>query len=418
MNSWVCAWILLFLALPTFGAKARPIASSEAEWPQFRGPRRDGISDETGLLKSWPADGPKQLWTVNFAGRGFSSPIIVKDRLYITGDFGAELQISALDLEGCLIWKATNGLAWKNDYPGARASVTFNDGKVFHENAHGVIACLDAATGRTQWTVDLLKQLGGENIQWGLSECLLVDERAVYATAGGPEALFVALDKKSGAIIWKSESNGENAGYVSPILVEFAGRRLIIGCSSRALVCADADSGKIQWTQPMPTAYSVLASMPALVGDSIFMTAPHGKGGKLFKLLPPAAAGGKIGVEEVWTTPLDTCQGGIIVQNDKLFGALYGGRKGWAAVSAKSGEIIYQQPDFVKGCALLAENRLYALSEDGWMRLLEPTDSEFKVHGQFRLARAQNDAWAHPVIHRGRLYLRYHENLHCYEIKD
>jgi len=163
---------------------------------------------------------------------------------------------------------------------------------------------------------------------------------------------------------------------------------------------------------------SVLAMSPALVGDdSIFMTAPHGKGGRLLKLLPPRSAAEKVSSEELWTTPLDTCQGGVIHAHGRIYGSYYAGRKGWAALDAKTGAILYQNPDLIKGAALLADQRLYTLSEDGWMRLLEPTATEFKNHGQFRFAKAQNDAWAHPVIHNRRLYLRYHETLTCYDLR-
>lgn len=388
-------------------SSAELIRSTEPDWPQFRGPRRDGISEERGLLQGWPAEGPKLVWKASNFGRGFSAPIVVKDRIYITGDVGNELHIFALNSAGKPIWTATNGAAWKEQYPGARGSVTFSDGRIFHENAHGVVAAFDAITGKPLWSVDLLKKFHGENITWGLSECLLVDERAVYATAGGRDALMVALDK-TGEVIWKSASLNESASYVSPILVKSGERRLIAGCSLKSLFCIDAANGKILWTRPMPTAYSVLASPPALVGDSVFMTAPHGKGGKLFKL-----GNG----EEVWTTPLDTCQGGVILHEGKLLGAFYPGRKGWAGVDATSGKILYQQSDWVKGSAAFADGRLYALSEDGWMRLIEAAPTEFKLHGQFRLAQAASDAWAHPVILNGRLYLRYHENLWCYDVK-
>jgi outer membrane protein assembly factor BamB len=175
----------------------------------------------------------------------------------------------------------------------------------------------------------------------------------------------------------------------------------------RQIYCVDAENGALKWTRPMPTAYSVLAVTPTLVGDAVFMTAPHGKGGRLFNVTSG---------EEVWTSTLDTCQGGVIYTDGKLLGSFYPGRKGWAAVDAKTGEVIYTK-DYTKGSAALADGRLYALSEDGLMRLLEPTATEFKTHGEFRLARAQNDAWAHPVILDGRLYLRYHDTLFCYDIK-
>jgi outer membrane protein assembly factor BamB len=407
-------------------SKAPLAASSEPGWPQFRGPRRDGICDERELLPSWPEGGPKLLWSTTNLGRGFSSPSISAQRLFITGDVGEELHLFAFDLKGAPLWKATNGTAWKTPYPGARATPTYNDGRVYHENAHGRVACFDGNSGKEVWSVDLLQRFGGQNIEWALSECLLVDNRAVYATPGGREALMVALDKRTGDVLWKSkplyDSEGEKplekASYASPILVEFADRRLLIGCSLRHLFCIDAENGALQWTRRMPTAYSVLAMMPVLVNDSVFMTAPHGKGGRLFRLLRQSAPAGSVDVEEVWNTQLDTCQGGVLHAEGKLFGSFYSGRKGWGAVDTKTGRVLYQAPEFVKGACIYADERLYTMSEDGWMRLLEPTDNEFKVHGQFRLTQAKaSDAWAHPVIHNGRLYLRYHQTLYCFDIR-
>lgn len=400
------------------------IASSTRGWPQFRGPRRDGVSDEQHLLRSWPEGGPKRVWTTTGLGRGFSSPIIAEGRIFLTGDAGEELHLFALNLEGTLLWRTKNGASWKDPYPGARASVTFSDGRLYHENAHGRVACLDAANGREIWSVNVLEQMGGQNITWGMSECLLVDERAVYATAGGTQALLVALEKTTGKLLWKSEplrdSEGdravESASYVSPILVRFGERHLIVGCSLKHLFCADAENGIIQWTRRFPTSYSVIATMPALVGDGLFMTAPHGKGGRLFRLVPPPKTDGLIGVEERWTTRLDTLQGAVVPVDGRLIGSFYGGRKGWAAVSTATGEVLFDTADFVKGAPLVADHRIYALCEDGWMLLLEAGTNQFEIRGRFRLANASNDTWAHPVVHGGRLYLRYHGDLSCYDV--
>ena len=401
------------------------IASSEPGWPQFRGPRRDGISDERGLLQTWPEAGPKLVWSNTGIGRGYSSPVISKDRLYITGDAGDSLRIFAFDLAGRKLWEATNGAAWTGDYPGARASAAIHAGRLYHQNAHGRVACLDAESGKEMWSVDLLDRFKGQNITWALSECLLVDDRAVHATAGGSEALMVALDAKTGAVRWKTDplkdaQDGavESPSYASPILVRFADRRLIIGVSLRHVFCVNADTGKLQWTSRMPTSYSVLAMMPTLVGDGIFMTAPHGKRGRLLRLVAPADASATVGIEEVWTSKLDTCQGGVVHANGKLFGSFYGPRQGWAAVDAKTGNVLYQSPEIIKGSAIFADERLYVLSEDGWMHLLEAGESQFQSRGRFRLAEAKSDAWAHPVIHEGRLYLRYHDSLFCYDIHN
>jgi outer membrane protein assembly factor BamB len=405
------------------------IASTETGWPQFRGPRRDGVSEEKGLLQSWPEGGPKLLWKTENVGKGFSSPIVVGDRLYITGDVGEELHVFAFDLQGKKIWQTKNGAFWKDPYPGARGTLTYSDGHLYHQNAHGRVACLEAKTGREVWAVNVLERFGGQNITWGISECLLVDERAVYVTAGGSEALLVALDKKTGEVIWKSaplndagpEKAVENPSYVSPILVRYGDRRLVVGCSTRNLYVADAANGAIQWTRRFPTRYLVISMMPALIGDGIFMTAPHGTGptgGRFFRLTGPASPGAPVGVEDGWTTKLDTLQGCAVQTKGKLIGSFYGGRKGWAALNPQNGEVLYENTEFVKGAPLVADNRIYALCEDGTMVLFEAGADRFDVRGSFRLAEAsRRDAWAHPVVLNGRMYLRYHDTLYCYDVK-
>jgi outer membrane protein assembly factor BamB len=402
------------------------VASPEPGWPQFRGPRRDGVCKEQGLLPSWPEGGPKLLWSVTGLGTGYSSPIISNGRIYLTGDVGDDLHLFALDLSGKIVWQAKNGAAWKEEYPGARASVTYRAGYIYHRNAHGRVACFNSKDGTELWAVNVADQFGGKNITWGLSECLLVDDGAVYVTAGGSEALLVALDPLTGRTIWKtkplpdseSEQTAAAPGYASPILLTFAERKVIIGCSLKHIFCAEAATGKLQWSKRLPTTYSVLAMMPVFfAGNRIFMTAPHGTGGHCFQLTAKSP-GSPIDAMDVWTSKLDTCQGGVVFADDKLFGSYYSDRKGWAAVSATNGEILYTSTSITKGAALFADGRLYALAEDGWMHLLEPTESEFAVRGRFRMADAgRRDAWAHPVIYEGRLYLRYHDRLMCYDVK-
>lgn len=427
----VAGWLALALGAGAFGESgaatgttAELIASPEAGWPQFRGARRDGTSDERGLLPTWPEGGPKLLWSATGAGKGYSSPIIGGGKLFVTGDFGAEMRVLAYDLGGKPLWSVRNGDAWLNQYQGARASVTYRDGLLYHQNAHGRIVGLDAATGKERWAVELMRTFGGENIRWGFSECLLVDENSVYATAGGRDAMLVALDRRTGEVRWKvaqaeaAADQLEGATYAAPILVRFAGRRLVIGCTQRQLYCVDADTGTLQWTRPRVTAYSVLAMSPVLVGDAIFMTAPIGPPGQLHRLIAPTAAGGSVGVEDAWTTALDTCQGGVVHVGGRLFGSTYPRRGSWQALDARDGKLLYETAEFAKGAVLAADGRLYTLAEDGWMLLLEPTDTEFAVRGRFRFAEARDrNAWAHPVIHDGRLYLRYHDTVSCYDVR-
>ncbi len=421
-----CAVVSPSRAATASAEKASLIASPEPGWPQFRGPRRDGVSDERGLLQTWPTGGPKALWTATGAGKGFSSPVIAGDRLFVTGDVGEDHHVLAYDLAGKLLWKVKSGAAWLNQYQGARSSVTYSSGRLYHQNAHGRLVCLDAVTGAEVWSVNILERYKGENITWGLSECLLVDERAVYVTPGSRDALMVALDKRNGAELWRSAPRAEigegkaaqGAGYAAPIMVRFAGRRLIIGCAAKSLYCVDADTGTIQWTRARPTSYSVLAMSPVLVGDAVFMTAPFGPPGALYRLIAPKAASEHVDVSEVWTTALDTAQGGVVHDGVRLYGSYYPRRGGWAALDAATGKVVYENPELTKGAAAYADGRLYMLCEDGWMLLQEATETAFVEKGRFRMATPRDrDAWAHPAIHDGRLYLRYHDTLMCYDIR-
>lgn len=420
-------WFLIVLALLGDSLCA-------ADWPQWRGPRRDGICDETNLLQQWPEGGPKLIWSSTNLGRGYSAPIVVGQRIYLTGDVGEELRIHALDLEGRRVWQSKNGKAWEGPYPGARASCAFSDDKLYHLNAHGRVACLEAETGAEVWSVNLVERFGAKVIHWGLSENLLVDGPRIIVTPGGSKTLIAALDKKTGETVWASEplrlgksdlpshdrvaeppGQIDNASYASPVLFKVGERRLLLNCSLRHVFGADADTGQLLWSRPMPTRYSVIATTPVRVGDGVFVTAPDGQGGKLFRL---RTDGPQVRVEETWSTELDTCQGGVVLVNGTLYGAMYRERKTWLCLDAQKGKTRYRLDDLAKGPLLYADKRLYCLSEEGEVALLNPTEKSFEIAGRFRLVpERKSDAWTHPVISAGRLYLRYHETLFCYDLQ-
>ncbi len=414
--------------------QAQLIPSPAPGWPQWRGPRRDGICDEVGLLEQWPAEGPRLVWQTNGLGRGYSAPVIVGDRLFLAGDVGDELRIFALDLAGRQLWQRPNGRSWTGPYPGARASATWHEGRLFHLNAHGRVAAFEAETGREIWAVDLFERYGGKNLTWATSECLLVDGSKVLVTAGGTEALMVALDARSGETVWKTEplrlgpspdprhqrveepaGQVDNASYASPILVRSGEHRLVIGCSTRHLFGVDADRGTLLWTRPLRTQFEVIATTPVLVADAVFVTAPDSPDAKLYRL---RTEGSGQGLDLLWTTVLDTCQGGVVHVGDALYGAWYRRRKGWACIDARTGVVRYETSALAKGSVLYADQRLYCLSEQGEMALIKPTPQGFEFKGRFTLVPGrQNDVWTHPVIFRGRLYLRHHETLFCFDVK-
>jgi outer membrane protein assembly factor BamB len=392
------------------------IASPEPDWPQWRGPYRDGISRERGLLQSWPQDGPTLLWKTEDLGKGWSSPIIVGDRIYITGDVGDDLVIHALDRAGAIQWQVKNGRSWKGSYPGARASCTWSEGRLYHLNAHGRLVCLDAGSGRELWAVDVLERFGGKNITWALSECLLVDGPRVIVTPGGTTALMAALDTRTGETVWRTEPPGaDRAAYSSPILFRHGGRRLIANCSSAHGFGVDADTGKLLWTVPMTNPRGVHVATPIYGSGCLLYMAPHAELGRLYRFRPEGQA---IDPDPVWTSPIDAATGSGVLIEGTLFAAGYRDSKWWFGIDWQTGETQSELKDLTTGAAMHADGRLYVLDEAGTAALLKPGPSSLEIVGQFRLTpKRVRDAWAHPVLLDGRLYLRYHDTLWCYDVR-
>lgn len=416
----VCAASCLLFAL---AADARAgafseglIASPEPDWPQWRGPRRDGISDEKGLLASWPPDGPKPLWKIDGLGKGWSSPIIVGERIYITGDVGDDLVVFALDRTGAIQWQTKNGRAWKGPYPGARACCAYSDGRVYNLNAHGRLICLDAASGREQWTVDILERFRGKNITWALSECLLVDGPRVIVTPGGVEALMAALDKRTGETLWTTPALADDrTSHSSPILFRYGGRRIIANCSSAHGFGVDADTGELLWTVPLNNPHGVNVSTPIYGSGCVFFMTPYSEQGRLYRL---RAGPQRMTAEHAWSSPIDAVTGCGVLVDGTLFAAGYRDVKWWLGIDWQTGETKCELKDLTTGAAIYADGRLYVLDERGTAALLKPGPDGLEVISRFQLTpdRVRN-AWAHPVLLRGRLYFRYHDTLWCLNVK-
>ena len=392
------------------------IASPEQGWPQWRGPHRDGISDEKGLLANWPEDGPRLLWKFDGLGTGWSSPIVVGQRLFATGDLDDDLVVFAFDPNGTLEWRVTNGEAWKGSFPGARACCAFSEGRLYHMNAHGRLACLDAASGAELWAVDILERFDAKNITWALSECLLVDGSRVIVTPGGTKALVAALDKRTGQTVWTTEAMGDDrATHSSPILLRHAGRRLIANCSSAHGFGIDADSGELLWTVPLKNQFGVNVATPVYGSGRVFYVTPYAEEGRLYVLRADRQA---VAAEQAWACPLDTVTGSGVLVDGTLFAAGYRKSKWWFGVDWQTGETKYELKDLSTGAAIYADGCLYVLDETGTAGLLTLSTDGLKIAGRFRLCDDRvRDAWAHPVLADGRLYLRYHDTLWCYDVK-
>jgi outer membrane protein assembly factor BamB len=279
-----------------------------------------------------------------------------------------------------------------------------------------------------------VEQFGGKVNTWAFSENLLVDGPHVIVTPGGSRGLMAALDKQTGTTVWTTEplrlgrstdpahqrltepaGEIDRASYASPILISAGGHRQLVNASLRHVFGVNADTGELLWSRPFPTRYSVIAATPVLVEDGVFITAPDRESGTLFRFLPD---GNRKRVEAAWSTPLDTCHGCLIYHDGGLYGSWYRKSKGWARVDAGTGKIQYQTRELPMGSILYADGHFYCLSQEGEMCLLAPRPDGFEFAGRFRLTpERKGDAWAHPVVLDGRLYLRYHETLFCYDIR-
>ena len=420
---WALAWAACLPACAccanagatTRGAPGRLVASSQRGWPQWRGPRRDGVSDETGLLASWPEGGPALLWAVSGLGRGFASPIVTGGTIYVAGDVKDRLTIFALGLDGKPKWQADNGRAWKGSYPGARASACYSGGRLYHMNAHGRAACLDANSGKELWAVDVLQRFGARNIPWAISECLLLDGPRVIVTPGGRNALMAALDARTGRTVWATPPlAGEAANYASPILVDHAGRRVIVTCGSRHTFAVDAADGRLLWTFAHGITRAAVMTTPVFWRDSVFVTNSSQKEHAFYRLRIDPAGGA---VEKLWSLRLKNNSGTMLFAEGRIYGASLRDPKGWSRVEPESGKIDCMEKAVEPGSAVWADGRLYCLSDRAEALLLKPAPARLEVAGRFRLVARGKNAFAHPVVCDGRLYLRYEETLYCHDVR-
>jgi outer membrane protein assembly factor BamB len=355
------------------------------------------------------------LWKVEGIGTGWSSPIIVGEMVYVTGDIGADLVICAYDRDGHLRWKTTNGAAWTGSYPGSRACCVYSAGRLYHLNAHGRLAALRASTGEELWTRNILEEFEAENITWGLSECLLIDGTQLIVTPGGKIAFMAALDCAEGRTLWTTQGlPEEQATYSSPILFQHAGRRLIANCSSSHGCVVDAKSGDLLCKVPLKNDFGVNASTPIYGQARIYFVTPYGEQGRAYRL---SATDKGVETRLAWHSSLDTVTGAGVLIDGTLYSAGYRQSKWWFGIDWNTGVVRDQSKELTTGAAIWAENRLYCFDEQGRVGLIRTDQPRMEVVGSFPLLSGRiRDAWAHPVLQDGRLYLRYHDTLYCFDV--
>lgn len=386
-------------------------------WPQFHGPNRDNISTEEGLLKQWPENGPDLVWTAQGLGHGYSTVSIAGGMIYTAGNIGGDTVITALDLDGKMVWQATNGKAWTRDHPGTRGTPTIDGDHVYHESPLGEVICLDAKTGKTIWQVNIIEQFQATNIKWALSESLLIDGDHVICCPGGPETSMVALNKRTGAVVWKAPSTGEPAGYASPILVEQQGLRIIVTMTSRAVIGVNADTGKLLWHVEHESYMGQNVMVPLVHDGYIFITTLQG-GSVKWQI---RVVDGGASLKEVWRSgELENQHGGAVLVNGNLYGTSSSkNRNQWVCLDWETGKVTHVEGGVGKGSPTVADGMLYTLGERGTMGLVQPTAKGHEMVSSFRIPEGgKGNSWAHPVVCAGRLYIRHGEFLYAYDVGE
>ena len=406
-----------FLLVPVLSALA-----AAGDWPQWRGPNRDGISTETGLLKEWPKDGPPLAWKVRGLGSGYSTVSLVGNRIFTLGDKAEETFVIALNrADGKQVWATKLGkggsVGWGN-FEGPRSTPTVDGNLVFAIGQWGEVICLEADSGKELWRKDITSDFGSKRPEWGYAESPLVDGDQVVFTPGGPKGAIVALNKKTGELIWQSAAFKDAAHYSSLVIAEIAGIRQYVQLTDAHVVGIAPKDGKLLWRAMRRGATAVIPT-PICFDDQVYVTSGYGIGCNLFKVTK--SSDGELTAEQVYANKvMANHHGGVIKLGDYVYGHSDG--KGWTCQELKTGNAAWQEkgPAPGKGSIAYADGHFYLRAEDGkgTVALIEATPDGYKEHGRFNQPeRSDKNSWAHPVIAGGKLYLRDQDLLLCYDIK-
>lgn len=401
---------LLFLASVAGMAVAQGNSAVSANWPQWRGPNRDGISKETGLLKQWPAEGPPLVWKATGAGNGYSSFSIANGKLYTMGLRGDREFVIAFDVTtGKEAWATQNGSAFHNDRGnGPRGTPTIDGDRVYALGGNGDLSALDARTGKVAWTKNILEEFGGSNITWGISESPLVIGNKVLVNPGGPDASIVALNKSDGKVIWKSQS--DKAGYSSAIPLEVNGGTQVIFFTSRRAVGLDLNDGHLLWDYQKPSNNVANIATPIARANRVFISSDYGTGGGVVEIKPDGKS------QEIWfSKDMRNHHSTSVLVGDYLYGfssAIL------TAMKFDTGEIAWRDRSVGKGSLVYADGRLYCFSENGVIGLVEATPTGYVEKGRFRIQQGNLPTWTHPVVAGGRLYIRDQDTIYAYDVRQ
>lgn len=394
---------------------AAAATASAADSPQFRGPTRDGIFQDTGLLKAWPEGGPPLSWTADGIGKGYASATVVGDTIYLPGMLDDKNgYVFAIGLDGKEKWRALYGPESENaQAPGTRGTIAADGDRLYVDSGLGALYCLSSADGKTLWSVDLKKEFQGQATMWDLSESPLVDGNLVFATPGGPAATVVALDKMTGKTVWTCNASSEPPSYCSAAIFQREGRKLLTTMTADSVIGIDPKDGTLLWQFPKVTKFGIHAVTPAIEGNMLYYTAGYGSGGGALELSPDGSK-----ITPKWTdTNLDCQHHGIILLDGHIYGTGQDNNKLFCLELA-TGKVAWETSEVTQGSIAYADGMLYIYegARKGIVNLVKADPTKFERTGTLTIPPGRDKHWAHPVIAAGHLFIRFNGNLYAYKL--
>lgn len=422
--------------LSVFVAVAAAALSADAktfDWPQWRGPSRDGVSTETGLLQEWAKGGPPKLWTVKGCGGGYGTVAVAGGFIYGAGKTdGKDYVWCRKEKDGELVWSTPIGDSKKSPAgydEGPRGTPTVADGRVFTVTLGGTLICVEAKGGKEVWRKDYVKDFGGGVPGWGYSDSVLVDGETVICCPASKSAAMAALKVKDGSAVWKTEVKnvGGAAGYSSPVKMTVGKKDMyvaLMGKGGAGVLGVDAKTGKALWQYDK--IMNGTANIPTVVvkGDMVWASTGYQDGGSA--LLHIKESGGKFEAEEVkyyGSRELQNHHGGMVLVGDYLYFGNAHNNGHPVCVEFKTGDIKWKETKGAaggsgSGSVVYADGMLYFRYQNAKVVLIKANSEKMEVTGSFDIPeKSGKESWQHPVVANGKLYLRDQDNLHCFDVK-
>jgi outer membrane protein assembly factor BamB len=378
---------------------------------EWRGPNRSGVYNDTNLLTEWPAGGPKLLWSIDSTGRGYGSPVLTDDRLFVNGETDSTSYLYAYDLKGRLIWRTAFGQEWVKNFPGSRSTPTVVGDLIYVSSGKGDIACFDKSSGTKKWSLNMISDLDGKINMFGYSQSLLVNGNLLYCSPGGEENNIVALDRFTGKRIWSQKARGEIEAYGSPIVIKREARDILMTFTELSFHGIDAKNGELLWTHPQDTAGNLHGNIPIIEGNDLVYVAGDGNRAVKLNLSDDGTR-----ISEVWRNRnFDNIMGGIVRIGDKIYGT--GHRQMYLKCLDINSGLVTDSLKMFRGSTIAADGMLYIYTEKGDVNLVNPKPEGMQLVSSFKITKGTKEHFAHPVIHNGVLYIRHGQALMAYSIR-